>query len=97
MQDDEVVLDLNYVTSPLYLRQAIALLIGLPLDREFNWGFFSHCLRTRPDLALPKRLKVIGNPRLSLRFPEESRMLSTWLSEWRLLRPETEVCFVLHD
>lgn len=97
MQDDEVVLDLNYVTSPLYLRQAIALLIGLPIDREFSWGFFSQCLRNRPDLTLPKRLKVIGNPGFSVRFPEESRMLSTWLREWKSLRPETEVWFVLHD
>lgn len=97
MRDDGVVLDLNYVTSPLYLRQAIALLIGLPLDREFNWDFFSHCLRTRIDLPLPKRLTVLGSCRLSLRFPNESRMLSKWLDEWKELHPETEFSFVIID
>lgn len=97
MRTEQAPLDLSHATSPLYVRQAVALLLGLPLDREFTWDFFSERISSSPELALPRQLTVHGLPRFSIAFPEEAGKLVDWLRELGTLHPEMSVDFVIHD
>ncbi|MBD9668851.1 hypothetical protein IB278_33340 [Variovorax sp. VRV01] len=97
MRTEQAPLDLSHATSPLYVRQAVALFLGLPLDREFTWDFFSERISSCPELALPRQLIVHGLPRLSTAFPEEASKLVDWLRDLGTLHPEMSVDFVIHD
>ncbi|MET3373363.1 hypothetical protein ABIC89_002425 [Variovorax boronicumulans] len=97
MRTEQAPLDLSHATSPLYVRQAVALFLGLPLDREFTWDFFSERISNYPELALPIRLTVHGLPRFSMAFPEEASKLVGWLRDLGALHPEMSIDLVIHD
>ena len=96
MHADPVRLDLANAKTPLYVRQALALFLGLQIDREFTWEFFDECISNHSGLTLPKNIVVWGLIRLSMVMPEEEHKLRDWLRKLQLQHPEVVVQFVLH-
>lgn len=97
MEPRKLVLDVSDATSPLYVRQAVARFLGLPLDREFTWEFLGESIATRPHPELAGKITVVVLPRLAARHRDESFKLSKWLHELESQHPDISVHVVLHD
>lgn len=80
----------------MFVRQTVAVAFGIPLDRELTWDYLRMRICDPGNTEVPKRLLLVGLPRLSTMLQEEQRMFSAVLKELRTLRPDIEIMAVLH-
>jgi hypothetical protein len=97
MQKEIATLDFTYAKTPLFVRQSLAKTFGVPLNQEFTWPI----LRAKifdPAHSIPvKSLLIVGQSNLAQTLPEESNLLSSFLKELGMLRPDIDIRVALHD
>ncbi len=94
--NDELTIDLTYATSPLFVRQTMALAFGFPIDQEIQWRDLGEHIR-KTDRDLPNVLVFKGRCSLALKFREEEFMLRHFLRELSAAHPHVKIMVVIHD
>jgi hypothetical protein len=75
----EKTIDLTHAKNALFIRQAVALAFGVPIDQELTWEVLHERLCTSTGLEIPERILVRGLPQASIHLSEECQMLRNLL------------------
>lgn len=89
-------IDLTYAKNALFIRQSVAVVFGIPIDRELTWDFLQDRLCNSPALKMPEHVLIRGLPTASLALGDECQMLRNLLQVLGKARG-VQIRIVLHD
>lgn len=96
MSDTRKTIDLTYAKNALFIRQSVAVVFGVPLDRELTWDFLQDSLCSSTEVEMPNCVLIRGMPSTNGELGDESQMLYGFLRALEAARG-VEVRFALHD
>jgi hypothetical protein len=96
MHTEQTEIDLTYAKSPLFVRQTVAVALGIPIDREFTWSILLNLATNSTNTTLPKFVLVRGLFNLALILPDEKRMFLSFLRDIKVLYPDIIIEIVIH-
>ncbi len=92
-----VEVDFTYAKNALFVRQTVAVAMGIPLGREFTWELLSNLVCDAACELNPSRLVVTGLSNLAVSLPDEAAMFTGILRDIKARLPNLDIRIVLHD